>query len=405
LVNNKKTYYGGYFDNKEHAAMQVNLLCDNNQIERKNPMIVIDPDLIQQVVNQTSNYTGVCWHKGNKKWQAQLVHNKKICHGGYFDNEEHAAMSVNLLCDKYEMARRNPMINITADVIQQQLWKNQTSIYNGVCWHKDAKKWQARLMHNKKSYLGGLFDDEEQAAMSVNLLCDKYGKERKNPMIIIEPDKMQQVVNPTSKYTGVCWHKGNKKWQTQLKHNQKFYYGGYFDNEEHAAMNVNLLCDKYEMARKNPMINIKEDVIQQLLKNHTSIYTGVCWRKDAKKWQVRLVHNKTKCYGGYFDNEEQAGMKVNLLCDQNGIERKNPMIIIEPDAIQVNKEIKVEDENMLDGFKHECENRFMKSNDEESCGKRKRKEEPIMNDVVEEKVEITTPNHDDDELVEKIQIY
>ena len=23
--------------------------------------------------------------------------------------------------------------------------------------------------------------------MSVNLLCDKYGKERKNPMIIIEP--------------------------------------------------------------------------------------------------------------------------------------------------------------------------------------------------------------------------
>jgi len=26
-MHNKKTYYGGYFDNEEHAAMSVNLLC------------------------------------------------------------------------------------------------------------------------------------------------------------------------------------------------------------------------------------------------------------------------------------------------------------------------------------------------------------------------------------------
>jgi hypothetical protein len=71
---------------------------------------------------------------------------------------------------------------------------NQTSKYTGVCWRKDFKKWQSRLLHKKKSYYGGYFDNEEHAAMSVNLLCDKYGKERKNPMIIIEPDKMQQVI-------------------------------------------------------------------------------------------------------------------------------------------------------------------------------------------------------------------
>ena len=40
---------------------------------------------------------------------------------------------------------------------------------------------------------GGLFDKEEQAAMSVNLLCDKMGKERKNLMIDIKPDVIQQV--------------------------------------------------------------------------------------------------------------------------------------------------------------------------------------------------------------------
>ena len=54
---------------------------------------------------------------------------------------------------------------------------------------------------------------------------------------------------------------------------------------------------------------------------------------------------------------------------------------------------------------------FMKSNDEESfidtpsCHghKRKRKEEPIINDVKVENVKIATSNHVEYELVEKIQ--
>ena len=47
-------------------------------------------------------------------------------------------------------------------------------------------------------------------------------------------------------------------------HNNKKYYGGLFDNEEHAGMNVNLLCDKYKIGRKNPMIITQPDVIQQV---------------------------------------------------------------------------------------------------------------------------------------------
>ena len=63
--------------------------------------------------------------------------------------------------------------------------QNKTSKYTGVSWHKDKKSWQANLMHNKKNYFGGYFDNEEHAAMKINLLCDKYGIERKNPMIVI----------------------------------------------------------------------------------------------------------------------------------------------------------------------------------------------------------------------------
>jgi len=299
-------------------------------------------DTFEKVPNKTSKYTGVCWHKDNKKWRAQVMHNKNNYYGAYFDNEKHAAMSVNLLCDKFEIARKNPMINIKANVIQQLMLKNQTSIYHGVCWHKDAKKWRASLMHNKKSYLGGFFDNEEQAAMKVNLLCDKNGIQRKNAMIIIKPDAMQQAPNQTSQYNGVCWHKATKKWRVQLMHNKKRYF-----------------C-------------------------------------------------------GYFDNEEQAAMSINLLCEKNGIAHKNPKIAIELD---MNKEIKVENENILKKFKDECENSFIKSNDEESCittassesqkrkRKQKQKEELIMDDIMKEKVEITTPIHDDNELVEKIQKY
>ena len=48
---------------------------------------------------------------------------------------------------------------------------------------KDKKKWLVRFTHNKNKYYGGVFDIEEDAAMEVNLLCDKHGIERKNTII------------------------------------------------------------------------------------------------------------------------------------------------------------------------------------------------------------------------------
>ena len=74
-----------------------------------------------------------------------------------------------------------------------------------------------------------------------------------------------EISNQTSKYCGVSWHKDAKRWQTLLVHNKERYYGGHFDNEEHAAMQVNLLCDKYETERKNPMINVDLEAIQKVI--------------------------------------------------------------------------------------------------------------------------------------------
>jgi hypothetical protein len=75
-----------------------------------------------------------------------------------------------------------------------------------------------------------------------------------------------EIQNTTSIYTGVSWNSDTKKWKAQLKHNGKNYHGGYFDNEEHAAMKINLLCDEYGIKRKNPEINI--NFIQEVIHVH-----------------------------------------------------------------------------------------------------------------------------------------
>jgi len=409
--------------NKTTQNAEVMLDLNPNQSQCEKDCQDQEDDAFTKVQNKTSNYNGIYWYRDRKKWGVEIKHNKQRYYGGYFENEEHAAMKVNLLCDKYEIERKNPTIEIEPDAMHQSSVKSQTSKYNGVSWNNKYKKWQINVMHNKKQYFGGYFDEEEHAAMKVNLLCDKYEKERKNPMVTIKPDAIEKVPNKTSIYDGVSWNKDKNKWRAQVTHNKKRYFGGYFDHEKHAAMKVNLLCDKYEMDRKNPMINIRLHTIQQI-PNKTSVYTGVCWNKNDKKWRAQFWHNNKNYHGGYFNNEEHAAMKINLLCDKIEIERKNPEI--NKDVIQkkaksklyqyttenvVNKEVKIEGENILDRFKDECEDRFIhQSNDEERCiaaatefqnsnAKRKQKQNLIFNDdVKEEKVEIETPTYDENDL-------
>ena len=45
--------------------------------------------------NSSSKYKGVCWHKSNGKWYAQIVKNKKRIYLGVFKNEKDAAKAYN----------------------------------------------------------------------------------------------------------------------------------------------------------------------------------------------------------------------------------------------------------------------------------------------------------------------
>ena len=82
-----------------------------------------------------------------------------------------------------------------------------------------------------------------------------------------------EVQYHTSIYSGVCWNSNSKKWQTMLMYKKKIYYGGLFENEEHAAMKINLLCDKLKIKRKNPMVNIELFDDHQVTNSFFKIFT------------------------------------------------------------------------------------------------------------------------------------
>lgn len=44
----------------------------------------------------------------------------------------------------------------------------------------------------------------------------------------------------------------------------------------------------------------------------TSIYKGVYWNKQAKKWRSQIQKNKNTALIGYFDNERHAAMAYDI---------------------------------------------------------------------------------------------
>ena len=59
---------------------------------------------------KTSQYKGVSWHKGSRRWQVKLIVKGHIQNGGYFKEDLDAAKKVNQLCEKLEIPLQNPGI-------------------------------------------------------------------------------------------------------------------------------------------------------------------------------------------------------------------------------------------------------------------------------------------------------
>ena len=112
----------------------------------------------------------------------------------------------------------------------------------------------------------------------------------------LPPDRRKSASRFTSKYVGVCWVKGLRKWVAQMKVGGKQNNLGYYVNEKEAAR----MYDEQAALLGKPMNFPLHEGMEQAVKrikdrskvpnvNRPSKYVGVSWSKQMKKWQAAIT--------------------------------------------------------------------------------------------------------------------
>jgi len=140
------------------------------------------------------------------------------------------------------------------------------------------------------------------------------------------------LTHASSKYQGVTWSKRDGQWKTSVYLGSKqCKCGAQYDNELDAAKRVNQICDELKIERKNPDVDAMPI---RKIKCPSSKYKGVTWNKNDKKWYAYLyLGSKKYIRGTWYDTELDAAKRVNQLCDEWQIKRKNPDV----DAMPIRK--------------------------------------------------------------------
>jgi len=135
------------------------------------------------------------------------------------------------------------------------------------------------------------------------------------------------VICSSSQYKGVTWYTKSKKWKATVCFNGKKIHVGRYPDELDAAKRVNQMCDEFGIERKNPGIDARPSANPT---NLSSKYKGVIWDKYNLKWTSSVYFNSKKINGGPYRDELDAARRVNQLCNELKIERKNPEVDANP---------------------------------------------------------------------------
>ena len=62
----------------------------------------------------------------------------------------------------------------------------------------------------------------------------------------------------------------------------------------------------------------------------SSKYKGVNWVKKSRKWRAYIYLGDSFKQGGTYNNQLEAAKRVNQMCDEFKIKRKNPDVNASP---------------------------------------------------------------------------
>eukprot|EP00984_Skeletonema_dohrnii_P005416 scaffold1907_cov73-Skeletonema_dohrnii-CCMP3373.AAC.7 len=219
------------------------------------------------------------------KWQAHITIEGKKKFIGYYESEEEAAADYARAVFKYrgqgapEKVReqrtsdkagvqRSFVVDLSDVPPQQPIPKIASRIkegaskYAGVTFHKQKKKWQARIRIEGKHRYTGSYENEKDAAVDYARAVFKYkGQEaldkarEQHSFIMGLSDVPTQspilksfgyIKEGASKYKGVCFNKKSNKWQAEVNIEGKSRFIGSYDKEEKAAVDYARAVFKYK---------------------------------------------------------------------------------------------------------------------------------------------------------------
>jgi len=368
-----RNLYGGYFmDEKRAAAISDKLyLCGSESPHESDfnfPLsFVTDPSNLEK----SSKFEGV-FRQSENTWIGVLEHNNKDFQVPGCLSEDEAALWLNVKCKR----EKRPLVNTKAgtnpkdfflqksglvhsldapeDIDHDELPElmdmscsseppspaNLNSLYIGVSWNFDAKKWHSERDIGGEKIDGGLFSSEQFAAENSDFI---YINHRMNTATSVEAEKLNFPNNfvkysraiskngssdrfwkqtrkcrKKSKYIGVNWSRVEQKWRARRRIGNHSYIGGFYADEQMAAKCSDVIYLRHqqpqlvldhrlnfplerEMLSKLKLMN--PEIVEV---NVTSEYIGVIWKKKENCWMVRRVINGQKFFGRVYSKKEES---------------------------------------------------------------------------------------------------
>jgi hypothetical protein len=235
----------------------------------------------------------------------------------------------------------NRITNLEVVTNQQNTqWQRvRVGTYKGVFWNEEKQKWKADLKYKDKNNFLGYFDNEIDAAKAYNsygaflnrtedcrYLLNEIPEENYTvtPLNIPEQNK-QTIAENTScpSYTGVSFVKSRNNYAAGIKHKGKSYNLGSFKEAVEAAKIYNSQAlyfnnhenGKFVLNTIPGFTTIEKHIIgEKALKkaeNKKSVYVGVTFSNQSRKWKAILVYDKKQQCIGSFSTEIEAAKAYN----------------------------------------------------------------------------------------------